>query len=231
MRRNLTLIALAAGLSGPPTFVMASSLELRVGGFLPRASRSLFSDVTQLYTVDKEDFRGVTGGIEFNFVPVPNLEVGLSVDGFERSIDTSYRDFVRMDGSEIYQSLSLEVVPIGLSLRLIPTRRGVRVAPYVAVGADLFYWRYEQSGDFIDFFSPGQEILPDTFIADGIEPGFHVAAGVRVPISYDFSVTAEVRHQWAVARMGDDFVANAPGLENDLDLTGAAVTIGFNLRF
>jgi len=231
MQRATSLVILSAALVLGASSAGASNLELRLGGFFPRAQSTLFDDVSELFTVDKSDWRGVTGGAEFNVVVFPNVEVGLSVDGYARSLESHYRDFVRESGAEIHQSLTWNVVPVGLSVRLIPTAGRQRLAPYVAVGADLFFWRYEEHGDFVDFGDPDLEIFADTFVAEGVEPGFHVAAGLRVPLSYDFSVSVELRYQQAKARMGDDFAPNEPGLVNELDLTGTSLTAGFNIRF
>ena len=41
-----------------------------------------------------------------------------------------------------------------------------------------------------------------------------MALGIRIPITYDISLTAEVKRQWAETEMNDDF------FQNRLDLTG-----------
>jgi len=62
-------------------------------------------------------------------------------------------------------------------------------------------------------------------VSEGAAAGFHAAAGLRVPVSHDFSVTGEVRYQQARTRMSDDFG------ENRLDLSGTSATLGVHLRF
>jgi opacity protein-like surface antigen len=153
------------------------------------------------------------------------------VDGYGRTIDTSYRDFVRPDGSEIFQSLKLNMVPVGVSLRVVPTSKRARVAPYVGGGVDAIYWKYEEFGDFIDFFDPDYTIYADHFRSDGWAFGAHVMGGVRVYVNRDFAIVGEGRYQWAEKDMGEDFAPNEPGLVNRIDLTGATFTVGVHIRF
>ncbi|HLA76018.1 MAG TPA: hypothetical protein VJU18_00405 [Vicinamibacteria bacterium] len=226
MSRSLVAASLTLGLlAGVPASGLAGGIEVRGGGFAPRAQSNLFSDVSELYNVDKKDWAGGSGGIEFSMKLVPNLELGFHVDGYHRTLDSHYRDYTRDSGREISQALELSVVPVGVSLRLVPTSRHARLAPYATVGADLFYYRYEEYGEFIDFHTPGLDISSDSFISEGVAPGFHVAGGLRVPIGPVFAFTGEVRYQWAKTDMPDDF------RENKIDLSGAGVTLGMLFRF
>ncbi len=174
----------------------------------------------------KKDWIGVYGGAEYSFNVAPHLEMGISLDGYTREIPTSYRDSVREDGSEISQTLKLTVVPLGVSLRALPADRYAPVQPYLTLGADVFFYKYEEFGDFIDFFSNNLDISADSFKSDGAALGGHAAAGLRIPLGHDFAITAEGRYQFAQKkRMGDDFN------QNRLDLNGASATIGVRLRF
>jgi opacity protein-like surface antigen len=234
VRRTTALVTLTltTALLGAAAPSRASGLDLRLGGFFPRAESNLFSDAAQLYFVDpKKDFRGFTGGIEYNTRLVDNVELGLSIDGFDKTFDTSYRDYLHPDGNEIRQTLKLDIVPVGLTLRFVPTGRRVPVAPYLAVGADLFYWRWREYGEFIDFRDATNPIVADSFRSDGFTAGFHVAGGLRVRVSNDFSVTAEGRYQRAKAKMGGDFKATDPGFDNEIDLSGWSATVGVHVRF
>jgi len=225
-------LALAAAALGAPAPAVAAGLDLRLGAFLPRADSSLFHDDEELYLVDaKSDFTGFTGGIEYNVELGDYLELGFGVDGYWRSVDTSYREFINDDGTEIRQTLKLDIVPIGVTLRLVPTDRRARVAPYVGIGGDLFWWRYREIGDFIDFRDPTNPIVADSFVSDGWTPGFHVAGGLRFSVNYDFAVTAEARYQWGKEIMGDDFAPVEPGFENEIDLSGLNLTVGVHIRF
>ena len=220
----ILLVGVALSLSIPAT-TSASGIELRVGGFAPRGDSDLFDDIDELYAVNENDFRGVTGGIEYSVGLGDHFELGFHLDGYGRTVTSSYRDFERADGSPIFQDLRLNVVPLGATLRFLPAGRRARISPYVAAGADVVFYRYEEQGEFIDFFSDDLDISSDAFVSEGATPGFHAAAGLRVPIGDDFSLTGEVRYQQARTRMNDDFS------ENRLDLSGTSATVGVHLRF
>lgn len=212
-----------------PVISEAGSLDLRGGVFLPRAESNLFVDDTDLYQregrpLKRSDWNNAIGGLRFNQEFGDFLAIGFAIDAYQRTLQTSYRDFISESGREIQQSLKLNIVPVGVELRLGPTQRG-RLSPYVAAGGDLFFYKYEEFGDFIDFDDPQQPIVPDSFVSEGVAPGFHVAGGVRVPVSDDFSIVAEGRYQWAEDDMGDDFRGNR------IDLSGGSVTLGLNIRF
>ena len=208
-----------------PAGTFASGIELRFGGFEPRGESNLFADVFELYGARPEDFRGFTGGVEYTLNVSDHVEVGFHLDGYSRSVDTTYVDFEREDGGLIFQELDLNIVPLGTTLRFLPAGRRAKVSPYIAAGADVFFYQYEEQGEFIDFFSDDLDISPDAFVSDGATFGFHAAAGLRVPLNSDFSLTGEFRYQWAETDMDDDFSLNR------LDLSGGSVTVGVHLRF
>jgi len=79
------------------------------------------------------------------------------------------------------------------------------VSPYVGIGPDLVFYKYEEFGDFIDFGDPERSISADDFVSEGARPGFHVTGGLRVRIGHDFSILGEGPLQWAKATLGDDF--------------------------
>ena len=229
MRRATVVLTLALLGALPAAESHAGSLDIRGGGFFPKLDSNLFVDDADLYQKDgrslkRSDWAGATGGVQFNKGIARNVELGFSVDVYERTLRTSYRDFVGDSGREIQQSLKLNIVPVGVSLRFGPTRRG-QLSPYLSVGGDLFYYRYQEFGDFIDFEAANQPIINDSFVAQGVAPGFHVAGGLRVPIGDDFNLTAEGRYQWAKDDMKDDFRGNR------IDLTGASATLGVNIHF
>ena len=229
MRRALAVLALAV-VAGWPGLASAGNFEVRIGGFFPSLDSNLFRDDAALYlknghTQQNSDWNCIFGGISYNAKVARNVEVGFNLDGYGRSLDTSYRDYLADDGSEIRQRLQLDVVPLGFSVRIVPTSRRARFAPFIEAGADLIFYNYEEAGDFIDFNDPTQPILADSFKSDGAAAGFHLGAGLRVAVSDDFSLVGAYRYQYAKHDMGRDFSGN------QIDLGGSAVTFGVNLRF
>jgi hypothetical protein len=205
---------------------------VRLGGFMPTAKAGdkgshydIFSDHTTLFNIERKDWTGAFGGFEYSKRIDRNVEIGFHIDGYGKELDTHYREYLRKDGTEIEQTLRLMIAPMGATVRFISGRRG-HIAPYLAAGVDLFVYRYEAFGDFvIDFNDLKMGTRWDSFVSDGVAPGIHVAAGVRVPMSHDLNVTGEVRYGWAKTNMRGDFD------QNRIDLSGLSTTIGVNLRF
>jgi hypothetical protein len=217
----LITLAVTAVTAAP---IQASGLDLRVGAFFPRADSNLFDDDSELYTVDREDWRGIHGGVEFAWNLGDRFELGVHLDGYGRTLHTEYRDFERESGRPITQSLRLNSVPLGFTVRWVPGGRR-QLSPYLGAGADVVFYEYEEFGDFIDFEDDDLPIIADDFISRGALPGAHVVAGIRLPISYDFSITGEARYLWARGNMSDDFRGNR------LDLSGPSATVGVHLSF
>jgi hypothetical protein len=157
MSRATAAVLLALGLVAlSPAAGWASGLELRIGGFFPRGESDLFFDDNELYSragelagVTPNHFDGLYGGVEYSFNVAKKLEMGISIDGYGKTIPTVYRDFTRPDGSEIEQNLRLFTITPGLSLRFLPRDRFATIQPYVTIGADVIFYQYEEFGDFI----------------------------------------------------------------------------------
>jgi hypothetical protein len=228
MRRALAVLTVGV-FSMIPASVFAASVDLRAGGFFPSSDASapyIFGDEVSLYGIKKSDWYGATGGIQFNARIARNVEIGFNVDGYAKTLNTSYAKFTNPDGSAISQSLRLREIPTGVTLRLIPTTRRSHIAPFIGVGADLIFWKYEEYGNFIDFTpGAGLPVSTDSFQSTGATPGFHVEGGLRIPLSYDVSLVAQGKYTWAKTDMGGDFN------KNRIDLGGASALIGVNIHF
>jgi hypothetical protein len=176
--------------------------------------------------VDKSDWTGFTGGVEYSGRIARNLELGVHVDGYSRSLDTVYRAYTDETGRDIPQTLKLEIVPVGFTLRFVAGSRRSTIVPYLGVGADLYYWSYEEFGSFIDFDDPDLAIIDDAFYSNGVTGGGHVVAGLRVHLNHDVSMTGEGRYNWAPTDdMEDDFRSL------QVDLSGWSATVGVRIEF
>jgi hypothetical protein len=227
--------------------VRAQGLDLRIGGFYPRlrdcgipssqlAEYTLFQDVCELYVPIDESgfdgaFDGLYGGVEYNHVIMKNVEAAVHLDGYSETVDTFYRDYTRPGGDDIFQTLRLRTAPLGVSLRLVPTSKRVKLAPYVGGGIDAVFYEYEEFGDFIDFFDPDTPIYADHFVDDGVAFGAHAFGGIRFYVNRDFAIVGEGRYLWSAKDMGDDFSPNEPGFVNRIDLSGWTWTVGVHVRF
>lgn len=208
-----------------PGEASASGIELRLGALWPRADSILFKDDMSLYLVDKSDFVGPFGGIEFTKTVSPNVELALSVEGYGREIDTSYRDFTRPSGREIEQTIKVEMVPTSAIVRFMPSGRYRKLTPYVGGGASAVWWSYEEFGDFIDFYDPDRRVSFDSFKSTGTAFAMVANGGLRYRLNTDMQLTADFRYFFGEGKMGGDFHPNK------IDVSGPAVSVGFRMSF
>ena len=83
-------------------------------------------------------------------------------------------------------------------MRFLPTNKHARIVPYVGGGVDAVFYKYEEFGDFIDFYDARRNpIIPDHFHDSGTAFGFHAVGGLRVYLNRDFAIVGEGRYQWA----------------------------------
>jgi hypothetical protein len=231
MRRVLHLIVFGVAVILPAT-AQADGVELRAGAMFPstgtatasdcQSGCNLFADLETLFGASKSGWVGATGGVEFSRRIVPGVELGVHIDGYDTRRHTHYAS--SQAPPDLRQTLDLSYVPIGVSVRLMPRRTRMGITPYVAAGPDIVVWQYKEHGGYYDF--QNQAPFDDAYEASGVTPGLHVAAGVRVPLSYDVAFTTEVRYLWtSKVGMGGDFAAY------DIQPGGVSATFGLRLHF
>ena len=209
------------------------SISFRLGYFWPSAESDLWTENFDLLTSKKEDFNGLQGGMEFTWFASRNFALGVSFDYYKRTVTSNYIDYVDNFGNELYQDITLEVVPITATAKFMPLGngapgyrggRGSPFVPWVGAGAGVYAFRYEEFGEFIDFGD--MSIIEGSFLTEDAAFGVHVAGGVIIPIGFDWDVFGEFRYAWAEGDLSEDFLGFEP-----LDLGGMSVTFGFSYRF
>jgi hypothetical protein len=208
------------------------SISLNFGGFSPRGLDARSDDdvlVSNLFNgndsldFDVKDFNGATVGLEWLAALGPNVEAGLGIGVYRRTVPTVYAFLVEDDFSEIEQDLRLRIVPFTATLRFLPFGRETAVQPYIGAGVGAFAWRYSEVGEFVDPFD-GQ-IFQDRFIASGSSVGPLILGGLRFPAG-PWTIGGEVRYQNAEGELPeDDFLGPT------IDLGGFNYLLTLNLNF
>jgi len=217
-------------LFGPPR----GAIGLRGSLFLPSESSDLFDFVRRQLTIDKGDFRGAAFAADVAITLSPRLDVVGGVELARKAVVSEYRDFVDDELLPIQQQSLLRQNAITGSLKFLLLPRGrrvgrfvwipARVQPFVGTGGGVVFWKFEQSGDFVDFQDFG--VFTDTFSADGVSPSAHVLGGVDIQVYKRLMFTLEGRYLWAHGTLGGDFIDFEP-----LDLSGFRVSAGINFVF
>lgn len=219
MRRlSLATAALVlAGLLAPATSYAQQSINLYVGGFVPkgedaRDTNDVLWNNLDFLSFNVKDFNGATAGAEYLVGLNDYLEAGLGVGIYSRSVPSVYANLVNSNNTEIEQTLKLRQVPFTATVRFLPIGRGAGIEPYIGAGVAVINWRYSESGQFVDFTD--KSIFRDTFEGKGTATGPTVLGGIRIPIGVA-DVGFEARWQKA---LGD--------LPADLGFAGTKVDLG-----
>ena len=129
------------------------------------------------------------------------VEGGIGVSFSSRTVPSVYLDFVDPDGTEIDQDLTLRMVPLAFTVRVLPLGQRSPVQPYFGGGLGVINWRYSEIGEFIDF-GAGNVIFRDTFVNERQQrrPGrrWVASASPATAASGGF----EIRYQKATGDLG-----------------------------
>lgn len=202
----------------------ASSLALRLGRFSPTYDSELWADNFGTFTIEDADFRGIIGGIELGVELSEFVDLTFGVDASRRTVFSSYRDFVRDDGSEVFQDLRMDVTPVTAGVKFLPLGKFRRVSPYVGGGFGLYVYEYQEEGEFIDFDT--FDVFTDFFVDQGVGTGAYATVGLQVALNPGVRIFGEYRRHWASWDHRDDFEGFGK-----LDLNADQVSFGVSFQF
>jgi hypothetical protein len=86
------------------------------------------------------------------------------------------------------------------------------------------WYKFEQSGDFVDFVD--LSVFKDYFSSSGVTPSAHVFGGTDLHLYRIMFLSIEGRYVWANAKLGTDFIDFDP-----IDLAGFRLSTGFHVLF
>lgn len=175
-------------------------------------------------TFDINDFNGATIGGEW-LIPLGGyVEAGAGLSFSRRTVPSVYTNYVNANGGEVDQELRLRLLPIDLTVRLLPLGRRSTFQPYVGAGLSVINWRYSEFGNFIDFSLPGRPVYSAEYVADGTNTGPVIVGGARWADG-GISVGGEVRYRRGVGDLTPDFASNK------IDLGGWTYQATIGYRF
>jgi len=213
------------------------TLSFNLGYGLPTAGSDLFDWIQDEFTLEKGDFRAPVIGGGISLFMNDRVDLAFDFSYSKSSTWSEYTDFVGGDDLPIEQETQFTRVPVTASFRyfLVDRGRGIgslswiptRWAPYVGAGGGRMFYKFQQSGEFINFQFEDWPIYNDTILSEGWAWVGHVFGGVQWALSPQWVVTAEGRYSLADA----DLDRNAFGGFEPIDLSGFHGTVGFGIRF
>lgn len=197
----------------------------RVDDDVLNVNSDIFRKVGTEELLSPGDFNSLYIGGEWLVALGEYLEAGAGIAYTQRTVATSYDQWLDEDGFEIEQDLRLRTVPIAFTARAVPLGQRTPIQPYVGAGLLVIPWKYSEVGDFIDETFDPPEIFTDEFVASGTETGPILLFGLRFA-GETFTVGGEVRRQWADASLPPgEFYGTA------LDLGGWTYLANVGVRF
>jgi len=205
------------------------------GGFSqPGADSQIFDLTFTDLTASRRDFLAVEGGVDVAFRVGRRMDLVLGVSRSGARHPSELRDWVDQDELPILQTTSFRRTPLGAMLRYNLRDRGrsigsyswipAPVVPWVGLGAGAMHYKFEQSGDFVDFET--LDIFNDEFTAEGWAPFAQAAVGAGWTLLPSLQLTTELRYVHGRSAMSDPFA----GFDK-IDLSGLSTLLGITLRF
>jgi hypothetical protein len=226
MRTTVILFLLLA--TARPAFAQ-QTLNFTLGYFSVRGEDARVDDDVinenrHLFAFEVDDFSGATAGAEWLIPLGEYFEAGAGLSFSRRTVASVYRGVTEDNGAEIEQDFRLRMVPVALTVRVLPLGQSHGVQPYVGAGLALISWRYSESGDFVDLRD--DTIFREQFVASGSARGPVALGGIRFAgdaVSGGF----EIRYHSADADLGTQFAAGTPDPRIDLGGWTYQATVGY----
>jgi opacity protein-like surface antigen len=200
----------------------AQSFNLKIGLFHPLLKSDLWETNMDNLAFDKKDLRDAYYGVEYEYFLNRYISFAVEAGYYKKEHFSFYRDYEYDDGSPIEQNLSLRIVNLEADFKIYPIGHGQRFYPYLGGGVGMYFWKYEQWGDFIDFT---EGIVNQDEYAETTTNtlGFNARAGIVMRLSRNMGVAFEGKYQYLKGELSSFF----EGFEK-LDLSGFTFTIGAN---
>jgi outer membrane protein W len=247
LQRSAVFGALLIASAVPPSLVQAQetgngflfgaptgSLTIRGGWAVASAHSDLFAFTTEQLTLSRRDFSSPAGDADLAFFVTPRTQIVASVSVASTSKRSEFRGYIDNNDLPIEQTTTFARVPITIGVKRYLTSPGraigkfawipSRFAPYVGVGGGTMYYRFRQSGDFIDYKT--FDVFPSHMSSDGWAAMAQAQAGADYSLNARFALTGEARYVWSKATLSHDF----SGFDK-LDLSGFSTSAGIAVRF
>lgn len=211
-----------------------ASLSLHGGFAHASAGSDIFAFTTEHLTVGRGDFSAPSLGADLAIRLSPRVDLAVGGSYAGRASASEFRDWEDEDDLPIEQTTRFDRLPLTASARLYLAPRGRtvgsfawvpnRYAPYVGAGGGAMWYRFRQTGDFVDFQT--LDIFRDELESSGWTPTAQGLAGVDLSLTPRLVLKGEARYTWARAKLDNAFEHFDP-----IDLSGLSATVGLSVRF
>ncbi|CAN5305536.1 hypothetical protein BH09GEM1_BH09GEM1_18180 [soil metagenome] len=211
-------------------------LTLRTGYDHANAGSDVFTQSTDLLTLKKSDFSGITVGAEAAYSLGSRLDLSADLAFTHKTKGSEYRYLIDNKNQPIEQSTTFDRVPLTVNARFYLTEPGRsigklawipnKVVPWVGAGAGMMWYRFQQEGDFVDYQTNNVFTAQgDAFNAADWTGMYQAMAGADFSLSPHVALRLDSRYVWAKAPLSRAF----SGFDR-IDLSGVQGTFGLTYR-
>jgi hypothetical protein len=225
MRRYLLAATLLLAFGIP---VFSDSVTVMGGYTLPSGDSDVYRQNERETTFRVSDLGGFSGVFAYDHFLGNHFNLGGDVSVYEQNTNVQDVEFSFLDGTPIFRNIRLEIVPLEASLHFLPAGRDVPVIPYIGGGGGVYFWEYQEVGDFVQDRNTDPSIITGAAHSDGADPGWHVEGGIQIPFSRYATFTAEAKYFSASGKL--DVRSFDPNFGR-LDLSAAMYSAGISFWF
>lgn len=223
MRKLLLLTLFVCVLGGLTLDLQGQSFNLKAGLFMPQMDSDLWAINMENLVLEKEDM--MAGYYSAEYEQFLGHYVSFTLEGgyYKKEHHSMYKDYMYENDDPIYQNLALEMASLEIGFKFYPMGRDTIFYPYLGAGGGLYYWKYEQWGDFIDF--EDNSVMEDEYLeSTRYSPGVNVKAGFIIRPTREIGFSVEGRYQYVKGNLSDYFADF-----EKFDLSGVSVTAGIHI--
>jgi Outer membrane protein beta-barrel domain len=225
MKKVLLFMFLCATAALPAS---AGSVNALFGWVQPSGDSDIYSQNEQETTFRVNDLDGFGGSVGYDFFLGDYVNVGAGFSYYANDTTVEDVDFEFQNGQPILRDIRLEIYPIEANIKFLLTGRDTVVIPYVGGGFGIYFWNYEEIGDFIFDRNTNPHIVSGHSFSDGADPGWHVEAGVFIPVGHSIAIMGEGKYWGAEGDL--DIEGFDPAFE-PIDLSGLQIAGGISFWF
>jgi len=210
------------------------SFTIRGGYDRPTGGSDIYDFTTTRLTLGRNDFAALGYAFDMGIRLTDRFDLSFSAGEARRSTPSEFRDFIDNNDRPIEQTTTLSRVPLTVGVKYALASPGERIGklawipsrftPWVGLGGGAMRYRFNQSGDFVDFQT--LNVFPRTFRSSGWAPMGYANIGADISLNERFTLTGDVRYSAARAPLTGAF----EGFDR-IDLSGTAATMGISVRY
>jgi opacity protein-like surface antigen len=194
----------------------------------PEGDSDIFRQNEDELTFEVDDLNGFGATFGYDHFIGEYVNIGAAIAFYENDSTGEDREFELGNGDPILRNIRLRIVPLEANVRILPLGRELAVIPYIGAGAGVYFWEYEEVGDFVLDRFTNPTVTTGSAFSDGADFGWNIHGGVQFPISRSAAIAAEIK--WTKVEGDLDTEGFDPGFE-PIDLSTITYSGGVSFWF